>query len=263
MTTNDTESASPPSLAGSQTTELARRRQEGSFRPSTTIEALVLQVIGGWEQLKATVNMYRFLEAGPDSEWPGETNLPAAMNKLAKEYRIRWPHDRFAAKVNHANNIRQRFAHFLYVSSILGDEPPNRTLYFTRLGGAGESFKAKRGALGLRWRDAEWAQQDRHEDSITEQELRETLAELKWLIDCCRALRRLAGILANSPHLPDDHPINTAGWWIPWRTDEEPLLLLRDLRLDEDEVEPAATGGSWRRALSVLGAWATGRRAAR
>jgi hypothetical protein len=264
MTTNaDAQSASPPKLTDAQALALVRRRQEQAFIPATTIEALVLQVIGGWEQLKATVNMYRFLEAGPDSEWPGEKNLPAAMNKLAKEYRIRWPHDRFAAKVNHANNIRQRFAHFLYVSSILGDEPPNRTLYFTRLGEVGESFKAKRGALGLRWRDTEWAQQHRHEDSITEQELRETLAELKWLMDCCRALTRLAGILTNSPDLPDDHPITGAGWWIPWRTDEEPLLFLRDLRLDDDEVEPAATDSWWRRALSVLGSWATGRRAAR
>ena len=156
---------------------------------------------------------------------------------MAKGYRIRWPHDCFAAKVNHANNIRQRFAHFLFVSGITG-ERPNRTLYFTRLGKESDSFKAKRGALGLEWRDEEWAQQHRHEDLITEQELRNTLAELKTLIDWCRALRRLAGILENSPHLPDDHPIDTPRWWIPWRTDKEPLLLLRDLRLDDNECEP-------------------------
>ena len=151
--------------------------------------------------------MYRFLEAGPGAARPGEKNLPAAMNKLANEYRIRWPHDRFAAKVDHANKIRQRFAHFFFVSGVVGDEAPNRTLYFTRLGKAGDSYKAKHGALGLEWRDEEWAQQHRHEDSITEQELRETLAEMQWLIDCCRALRRLAGILENSPHLSEDHDV--------------------------------------------------------
>ena len=201
-----------------------------------TIEALVLQVLGGWEQLKAAVNMYQFLEAGPGAEWPGQENLPAAMNKLAKEYRIRWPHDRFAAAVDHADKIRQRLAHLFYVSGVVGDEPPNRTLYFTRLGKAGDSFKAKKGGLGLEWKDEEWAQQHRHEDSITERELRETLAELKWLIDWCRALKRLAGILDNSPDLPDDHPINTSGWWIPRRTDTEPLLLGRDLRLGDEIV---------------------------
>jgi hypothetical protein len=116
------------------------------------------------------------------------------------------------------NKVRQRFAHFFYVSSILGDEPPDRTLYFTRLGKSGDSFKAKRGALGLEWIDDEWARQNRHEDSITERELRETLADLKLMIDWCLAFARLARILHRSPHLPDNHPINTPGWWIPWRT---------------------------------------------
>jgi hypothetical protein len=91
--------------------------------------------------------------------------------------------------VNHCNQVRQKFAHFLFVSAIVGEEPPDRTLYFTRLGKADDSYKAQGSSLGLSWRDEEWAQQHRHEDSITEQELRETLAELKELIDWCRALR--------------------------------------------------------------------------
>ena len=191
----------------------------------------MLQVVGGWEQLIAAVNAQQFMDAGPGADWQSDDKkLPATMNKLAKKYRIRWPHDRFAAKVNHANKIRQRFAHFLYISSVLGDEPPTRTLYFTRLGKAGHSLRAKPGTLGLEWRDEEVVQQYHHEDNITEQKLHETLAELKSLIEWCWALRALAKKLSDSTDLPDDHPIDTEDWLIPWRTDEEPLLVQRDLR---------------------------------
>ena len=233
MTGEDDAAASSglPRLTEAEVLAQVRYKQERAFIPSPTIEALVLQVIGGWEQLMAAVNLSQFLEAGPDAEWrpSRDTELPAAMNKLAEKYRIRWPHDRFAAGVNRANKTRQRLAHFFYISAVVDDEPPNRTVYFTRLGRQGESFKAKGGAVGLDWRDDEWAQQYRHEDSITEQELRATLEEMKTLIDWCQALRRLGGILENWPDLPDDHQINTAEWWIPWRTEREPLLFLRDL----------------------------------
>jgi hypothetical protein len=233
VTSDDAAAASAPvrRLTDDEALQHARFKQEQAFIPTTNLEALVLKIIGGWEQLKAAVNMYRFLEAGPDGEPLGQEDVPAAMNKLGKEFGLRWPHQRFAAKVNHCNQVRQKFAHFLFVSAIVGDKPPNRTLYFTRLGKAGDSYKAKRNALGLEWRDDEWAQQQRHEDSITEQELRDTLVEMKELIEWCRALRRLAGILENSPNLPDDHPINTGGWGIPWRTEKEPLLVLSDLRV--------------------------------
>jgi len=117
--------------------DVARRRQERAFIPSTNMEGLVLQVIGGWEQFKAAVNMYRLLDAGPGTDELVREKLPAAMNKLARRHRIRWPHSRFSTAVNHASDVRHQFAHFFYVSSILGDESPDRTLYFTRLGKAG------------------------------------------------------------------------------------------------------------------------------
>lgn len=242
MTANDADSESSPlkRLTNSEALANARYKQEQAFNPPTNIEALVLKIIGGWEQLKAAVNMCRFVEAGPEAAPLGSENLPAAMNKLAKKSRLRWPHDRFASKVHHCDQVRQKFAHFFYVSAIVGEEPPDRVLYFTRLGQAGDSYKAQGPSLGLQWRDDEWAQQHRHEDSITEKELRETLAELKELIDWCRALLRLAGILEHSPDIPDDHPINTSEWWIPWRTAKEPLLVFGDLRLPDEAATPTS-----------------------
>jgi hypothetical protein len=44
----------------------------------------MLKIIGGWEQLKAAVNMYRFLDAGPEGDSLGRDDLPAAMNKLRR-----------------------------------------------------------------------------------------------------------------------------------------------------------------------------------
>jgi len=109
-----------------------------------------------------------------------------------------------------------------------------------RLTERGDSYKAEGNLLGLEWINEEWLRQNRHEDDITERELRETLEEIKWLMDCCLAMKRLAGILHRSPDLPDEHPITGAGWFIPWRTDKEPLLFLRDLRLAEDELGGSA-----------------------
>jgi hypothetical protein len=33
--------------------------------------------------------------------------------------------------------------------------------------------------------------------------------------------------VSDSPDLPDNHPINTEDWLIPWRTDAEPLFVTR------------------------------------
>jgi hypothetical protein len=229
-------------LSDAEALSAARLRQERAFIPSTDMFALVLQVLGGWEQLKAAVNMYRFLDAGPEADWPGQKDLPGAMNNLVKKYGIRWPHDRFANAVDHANKLRQRLAHFLYFSAIVGDEPPDRTFYFTALGSDGESFKEMGVALGLEWRDEEWARQNRREVSITEQELRETLAELKWLIDCCRGLVRIHGLLSNEDtNLPDDKVIDASmwqvNWWLPeWGNRETTQLTVGHLRRLPDET---------------------------
>ena len=131
------------------------------------------------------------------------------------------------------NKVRRKFAHMLHLDETEG-EYPHRTLHFTRLGAAGEVRRGRGDALGLSWLDDEWAQQARHRDSVTEQELWETLQKEQWLIQVPRAVRRLGGILEQSPHLPDDHPITGAGWYIPWRLPEwgdRQDLVLADLRL--------------------------------
>jgi hypothetical protein len=45
-----------------------RRMDEDAFRPSSVIERLVAQVIGGWEQVRAQVNFNSFTAARPAAE---------------------------------------------------------------------------------------------------------------------------------------------------------------------------------------------------
>ena len=86
-----------------------------------------MQVLGGREQVKAYVNFCRFRDLGPEAEWVDGTGLPKTMRELAMAHRIRWPHQTCSNKAGHADRVRQRFAHLLYVNRIEG-EAPNRTL---------------------------------------------------------------------------------------------------------------------------------------
>ena len=123
----------------------------------------------------------------------------------------------------------------------------------------GEAYGRRGEALGLKWRDEEWAQQSRHQDSITEQELRDTLTKENWLIQVCRAVRRLGGILENSPDLPDDHEAMGAGWYIPWTLPEwrdgRTTLYVRDIRLSDDEVAALVQPDSAPKDRGVTSSW--------
>lgn len=78
--------------------ESARRRMDGdAFTPSPVIERLVLQVIGGWELLKAEVNFHSFTAAGFGADWNSE-NSAKAMREIAEARRVSHPHQEFAQR---------------------------------------------------------------------------------------------------------------------------------------------------------------------
>lgn len=183
--------------------------------------------------VRAQVNFNSFTDAGPDAEWAGADTLTKALREMAVAARIRHPHDQWARVANEVSKVRHKFGHMLHLDEIEG-EIPHRTLHFTRLGSAGERYRGRGDSLGLSWRDDEWAQQARHRDSVTEQELWQTLEKEYWLIQVSRAVRHLGGILQERPELPDDHPITGPSWYIPWwlpEWGERQDLMLRDLRL--------------------------------
>jgi hypothetical protein len=124
-----------------------RRLDHDAFTPSAVIERLVLQVIGGWENVKAEVNLRSFAAGGlrPDHA----SDPPATkMNRIATALRARHPHEEFSTVANDVNRVRQLFAHFLALGDTVG-ECPNRTLHFMRLGEPAESYRRRGAALGL------------------------------------------------------------------------------------------------------------------
>lgn len=212
------------------------------LRASENLERTVLTVLGGWELVRAQVNFNSFTDAGPDAEWPGSDKLAKTLREIAVAARVRHPHDQWARVANEVSSVRHKFGHMLYLDEIEG-EIPYRTLYFTRLGSAGEQRIGRGDSLGLSWRDDEWAQQARHRDSVTEQELWQTLEKEYWLIQVCRAVRHIGGIFEESPDLPDDHSITVASWYVPWRLPEwgdREDLVVADLRLPPPQGVPAS-----------------------
>ncbi len=90
--------------------KVRRRLDEDAFTPSPVIERLVLQVIGGWELVKAEISFHGFATAGFGAEWSPENNAAQALQKIATALRVRHPHEDFDAAAKEANDVRRRFA---------------------------------------------------------------------------------------------------------------------------------------------------------
>ena len=81
--------------------------EDRAWRPdATSMEALVLKVIGGWEMLKSDVNWAYFDSAGPAG--PKQQGLPATIRQVAKTCNVRWPHDEWSAACARAGQVRRK-----------------------------------------------------------------------------------------------------------------------------------------------------------
>jgi hypothetical protein len=94
-----------PTAAFKRLDSVRRRLDEDAFEPSPVIERLVLQVIGGWELVKAEIYFHSFAAAGFGAEWSSE-KIVKAMKKIATAAHVRYPHEQFAAAANDANDVR-------------------------------------------------------------------------------------------------------------------------------------------------------------
>jgi hypothetical protein len=219
-----------------------RAAEDRAFRPSENLEALVLRVIGGWENLVGYVNFTRFHAAGHGADPLDEEKLPKAMREVADAARVRWPHEGWAATYADSRVARHTVAHMLYILSITG-EFPNRTMNIVRLGAPGKSRKGADGNPGeLSWRDETWSMQTRHTAPIQEQDLIGALVGMKWMKDCCRGLLRIRDILADEKaDLPDEKVINPfiwqVNWWLPgWGNPQTMPLTVGHIRLRPGET---------------------------
>jgi hypothetical protein len=214
--------------------EADRAAEDQAFRPAENLEALVLRVIGGWENLVGDVNFTRFHAAGHGASPPDEEKLPKAMREVADAARVRWPHAGWAATHTEAKTARNTVAHMLYILSVTG-EFPHRTMNIVRLGAPGNKGAA------LSWRDQTWSMQTRHTAAIQEQALIGALAGMKWMKDCCRGLLRIRDLLADeSADLPDHKVIDAfmwqVNWWLPeWGDPTTTPLTVGHIRLQPGE----------------------------
>lgn len=202
--------------AGYATVQARQQAERDSFIPSSVLERLCLQILGGWQNVIGAVNFASFHAAGHGADWKPEDKLPKAMRELAEGIGLRWPHEDFAGVVAHAGAVRHKLAHMLYIMGIEG-EWPERVLTFARLGHPDDPRSRGRVPGELSWVDETWSEQRMHLHSITEEELRRTLDELRWLKDCVRALSRMHNILREIGRPADDLQLDLEGsWWLPW-----------------------------------------------
>ncbi|OZD77251.1 hypothetical protein CH260_08445 [Rhodococcus sp. 05-2256-B2] len=113
----------------------------------------------------------------------------------------------------------------LYIKSITGSEP-NRSVEILT---AGE----------MNLDDANWAKRENPTVTITESELKNALADLKWLSDCIFAIRKIG---VEWQDRPDDSSVAHLRGIIPWAfNDWDPTdLRMRDLRAEKDVVDTEA-----------------------
>lgn len=218
-----------------------RQAEQRAFQPAGTAEALILQVIGGWENLLGRVNFARFHAAGYSAGTLEKEELAKGMREVADASRVRWPHQQWSAVAAKAKLARHELAHMLYILSVTGDAP-NRTINIVRLGAQGAPRKTPDGNPGeLSWREQDWSMQARHNAPISEQALIEALNGMKWMIDCCRGLLRIHNILAaENADLSDDNVIDPfmwqVNWWLPeWGEPGTTPLTVAHIRLQPGE----------------------------
>jgi hypothetical protein len=184
--------------------EQARKERE-AWHLAESLEGSAWNIVGCWQSLVAEVNFMYFHAVGPGAPPSGEKKLPATVRKVAEIYGVRWPHDEWAAAVDRVGKVRHKLAHLLYIDSVSGEEP-HRTMTIMRLGRPGDPRKGPDGHPGeLSWRqlpddddpdDVGWSQMTMHLDSITEDEMSDVLATLRWMRDSCRIMDHLGGIAA-------------------------------------------------------------------
>lgn len=198
--------------------------EDRAWQPeAASMEALVLKVLGGWEVLTAQVNWSHFNCAGQGGP-PAETPLAVTIRRVAESYKVRWPHDKWSAACHKAGLVRHKLAHLLYVYRADNESPsPDRKLAFMRLGFPGQPRKVEKRPGELHWGDSvvPQSQQTRHVDLVTERELIEALASIKWLVDCCECLNWLGSIHRLDPRgWPDNYELekrerDQLAWWFP------------------------------------------------
>lgn len=200
-----------------------------AMEPSSNIERLMLQILGGWSRVAEDVVFLRHIVRDDALAVPPRTDAGRLANHfkmLGRELGVRIPDkSEFTRRCKPTGAIRNNLGHMLYIKSITGSEP-NRSVEILT---AGE----------MNLDEANWAKRENPTVTITEYELKNALADLKWLSACIFAIRKIG---VEWQDRPDESSVAHLRGIIPWTFDDwDPTVLkMRDLRADKDVVDTEA-----------------------
>ncbi|MEZ7240791.1 hypothetical protein QYS60_23835 [Rhodococcus sp. GXMU-t2271] len=169
------------------------RLEKEVFRPSSCIHETILRLQCAWSALLEEIKHLRYHDLGREgaAEQRRPNDAPITKGHELRKYLAqlakRWNVDSWAKEADEwfgtvagrVGELRNSFAHMLYIESITG-EWPTREITFVMVP-LSES---------LSFRDDVWSQQLRERKSATEQELRDALAECEQLLHATRILDR-------------------------------------------------------------------------
>lgn len=188
-----------------------QRAAENAFIPSPDLSRLLWQVCGAWETVIEDVRFLQYtLKEAPPTDPPfvhpdGE-NVARNMRRIAKKINLRLPSDTiWTDQCKRAKTMRDHLGHMLRFTSFEGITP-NQSATLLRV--------AYREADEMST-DSGWATHQRITVTITEQEAREVLADLKYVHDSLFALRKFGVGFATWPDTRSTEPVITlTRWWL-------------------------------------------------
>ncbi|MFD6677664.1 hypothetical protein ACFWDA_25305 [Rhodococcus zopfii] len=196
---------------GMRRIEENERAKERLFIPSPDITYLLWQVCGAWETVIEEVRFlhYTLSEEPPTVApfvYPDGENVAKDMRKIARKVNLRLPSDTiWSAECKRAKEMRDHLGHMLHFKSIKGTSP-DQTVELSRVPYRQPDEMST---------DGGWARHLRITITITEQEAREVLADLRYVNDSLFALRKF-GMEFNT--WADSHSIDSVmrllTWWV-------------------------------------------------
>ncbi|UTM36639.1 hypothetical protein MX572_19295 [Rhodococcus pyridinivorans] len=175
--------------------------QKEVFYPGASIYELILKLQCGWSMVLEEVKFMRFHDQGHDGPAtrkrptdPPITKghlLPGYLDDLAKKWDVDFDVETFRSVSKPVVELRNLFAHMLYIESVEG-EFPNREVAFWIV-----PFEDS-----VSFRSETWSQQRRQRHVVSEQQMRDSLADTRAILLECRRLEHrisFARELANPP----------------------------------------------------------------
>lgn len=211
-----------------KTIEANQRAKDSLWKPSPVIEHLLWQVCGAWETVVEQVRglKYSLKEIPPTKVpfvYPKSDEVAHDMRGIAEDVNLRLPSNAiWTEECERAKTMRDHLGHMLHFKSIDG-KAPNQSVTVARVPWHAPDEMS---IVGEEERDFEPGEVDmrmklakhrRIEVTVTAEDARAVLKDLKYVYDCARALEKF-GVQFNT--WPDTKSLGEAVKLLPWWMDD-------------------------------------------